>query len=372
MAPSIVRPPCALKLSLLLSQPMFVFQMFSQAAANLDITGEGGALVTVREGGGGAATTAPLITNGKHYLEFTLVKGDHAMIGVAVAGANPTATSAEGDAIMLTTTAGGWGLSTSKGLIFHNTPEWHAGVSRTPGPTWPRSFGEQQDCPSGFMRKAFWKGMPQGEQGDVLGLLFDSEFGMFTYFRNGQMMGKTMRHDGPLGEKLCWLVELQRPGDSIRIEAPIPPSDPEALVARNKLVFARYAEKEPTMAHVKGPFAKGSIDQQYASKRSTQRSVRMVAWSIGTFSLLVACYENYIRGNTELFQFCLFITLVTFSGGALICIQACDLFAVEWGVALQSRRSPDARGLRERGWGGGTAIYGRGARSRGKEETVLS
>ena len=138
---------------------------FSAAAPKLKLSAGNSVVEAAEEGGGGAVCTAAdtIMSTGRHYAEFELVRGHHGIVGVAQADFDPAA------GVLPTTTPVGWGISCEQGTIFHNTPEWCTGVSRTPGPTFDRNQGEWLDCPSGFLPRNQWKGFVQGDEGDVMG-----------------------------------------------------------------------------------------------------------------------------------------------------------------------------------------------------------
>jgi hypothetical protein len=61
-------------------------------------------------------------------------------------------------------------------------------------------------------------------EGDVLGLLLDFYAGTLTAYKNGVMLGEMISVGKGLGAgPFCWVVDLYRRGDAVRLVRRLPP-----------------------------------------------------------------------------------------------------------------------------------------------------
>jgi hypothetical protein len=155
-----------------------------------DITlSEGGALATKCGLGWRTAASKTVMRAGRHYVQFTVVKGNDMMVGVIRPGWD-----VEG---------GGMDADRVDGHCFYYT---HTGY-----------------CYPGAHD---WEGV-QGATGedDRIGLLLDLDQSSMTVYKNDERLG--VMATGLSGE-YCWAVELGNPGNSVGIEHAVAPPSPTA------------------------------------------------------------------------------------------------------------------------------------------------
>lgn len=125
---------------------------------------------------------------GKHYAEFTLVKGTNCALGVCRSSFNPRNTK------LACTTKDGWGYNTRSGFMHHGTAR---ATDR-------------------------WTGQKTAREGTVVGLLLNMDLGTLTVYHDGTRIGEMVR-TGLKYENLIWMVQLTD-GAEVRIEKKDPPS----------------------------------------------------------------------------------------------------------------------------------------------------
>ena len=163
----------------------------------LDFSADGGALV-VRppEGERTLLVNGAVMTSGRHFCEFVLVKTkrDH-IVGLARPNFKPSGDggAASASASIRKGKGLGWGIRT------HTRALTHMGRSRA------------------------WEGQIKMPQGSRVGLLLDLGEGSLTCYLNGRKLG-TVVHAGidgatsSLQGPLVWMCELMSEGDAVRIE----------------------------------------------------------------------------------------------------------------------------------------------------------
>lgn len=154
--------------------------------AHTDITiAEGGAQATMTGYDGGVAASKEALTSGKHFVEFTVLKGEFLYLGVMEAG---------------------WGVENGKdveqeeGGCFYSTNGGH-------------------HYPSG----EDWEGsQPATEEGVRIGMLLNLDDRCMTVYKNDELLG-VMKATLPVAANYCWAASFHTKGDSVRIERkPIP------------------------------------------------------------------------------------------------------------------------------------------------------
>ena len=163
---------------------------WARAHDQVDITGEGGALATMKRSiyHRSAVCGEVLQAEGEAYAEFTWVSGGdlHLMVGVARAGVDPS--SAEG---RLYATADGWMYNCNNGKHWHNNT------------ITPWASGEQQTI----------------KEGGTVGLLLRR--GSLSVHIGGRQVG--VMCTGLSGE-LVWAADMWDGSDSVRIARKPPPA----------------------------------------------------------------------------------------------------------------------------------------------------
>ena len=138
---------------------------------------------------GTAVCKEPRMRSGKHYVEFTLVKGTNCTIGVCKAEFDPE------DRKLACATADGWGYSARLGNLHHNTLR----------PT------------------TRWTGQKAAREGNVIGMLLNMDLGSLTVYHDGVKTGELVRSGLPKYDSLIWMVQLTD-GAEVRIAKKDPPS----------------------------------------------------------------------------------------------------------------------------------------------------
>ena len=128
-----------------------------------------------------------VMRDGQHSCDFTIVKGRKIVVGVCQAGYNPAAGPPP------THSPAGWGFHALGGDLCHALV---AGER-----AWPK-----------------WAGQSGVAPGDKLGLRLDLTRGSLDVYKNDQRLG-TMVRNQLLGQELCWMVEIENPGDAVVIGA---------------------------------------------------------------------------------------------------------------------------------------------------------
>ena len=163
---------------------------WARAHGSIDITGEGGALATKKQGGWQSAVCGEVLqAEGEAYAEFTWESGRIVMVGLARVGVDPSLVSDDG----LYRTADGWMYWCRDGRHFHN--------SRAKGSSTPWASGEQQGL----------------RQGETVGLLLRR--GTLAVYIQGRRVGVMCTG---LSGPLVWAADLHW-GSSVRIERRPPP-----------------------------------------------------------------------------------------------------------------------------------------------------
>lgn len=158
---------------------------FSRAHADITIA-EGGAEATMTGWDGGAAASAEVMSEGKHFVEFTVLKGEYLYLGAMAAGWD-----VEGGKDVEQSPDGGCFFSTNGGKCYPSGEDWE---------------GSQ----------------PAKEEGDRVGMLLDLDDRCISVYKNGERLG-TMEPKLPIGAEYCWALSFHTKGDSVRVERkPIP------------------------------------------------------------------------------------------------------------------------------------------------------
>ena len=171
---------------------------WARAHADVDITGEGGALATRKWGDGwyrSAVCGEVLQAEGEAYAEFTRVSGDNVLVGVARAGVDPSSMRGA-----LCATADGWMYDCSDGKHYHNGSK-------------PWASGSKQGI----------------EPGGTVGLLLRR--GSLSVHIGGRQVG--VMRTGLSGE-LVWAADLHYSGASVRIARKEPPAFTKRPGRRNR------------------------------------------------------------------------------------------------------------------------------------------
>lgn len=143
------------------------------------------------------AMAGPAMTRGVHSAEFTLVSGIAGVIvGVGREWFDPgNEKSAAGKDVCRTDD--GWGLDVFNGDLVHGSDAF---------PSWK------------------WDGQQKCQAGDKVGLVLDCDMGSLTVYLNSKRLGviveSGLRDARPLagGGGLCWVVELARKGQAVRLQ----------------------------------------------------------------------------------------------------------------------------------------------------------
>jgi hypothetical protein len=73
------------------------------------------------------------------------------------------------------------------------------------------------DPRSGKMGFPKWRGQAPAARGDVIRLALDVRLGTLTVYKNSVRLGVMVRDQVLKGRQLCWMVELDHPGDAVRV-----------------------------------------------------------------------------------------------------------------------------------------------------------
>jgi hypothetical protein len=157
---------------------------FTRAHADITLA-EGGAEATMTGWDGGVAAGEAVMSEGKHFVQFTVLKGEYIYLGAMSA-----AWDVEGGQAVEQAEEGGCFFSTNGGKCYPSGEDWE---------------GSQ----------------PATEEGDRVGMLLDLDEGSVTVYKNDERLG-VMEPALPKGD-YCWAVSLHTKHDSVRIEQkPVP------------------------------------------------------------------------------------------------------------------------------------------------------
>ena len=137
---------------------------------------------------GTAVCKDPKMNKGKHYAEFTLIKGASCTLGVCRSSLDPR------DTKLACTTNDAWGYSVRSGFMHHGTAR---ATNR-------------------------WTGQKAGREGMVIGMLLDMDLGTLAVYHDGVKIGDLVR-TGLKYLDLVWMVQLVD-GSEVRVEKKDPPS----------------------------------------------------------------------------------------------------------------------------------------------------
>ena len=194
---------------------------------------------------GTAVCKEPKMRSGKHYAEFTLVKGTNCTIGVCKAEFDPE------DRKLACATADGWGYSARLGNLHHNTLR----------PT------------------TRWTGQKAAREGNVIGMLLNMDLGSLTVYHDGVKTGELVRSGLPKYDSLIWMVQLTD-GAEVSIEKKDPPSTSSSSTTLRTSSYSSHSSSAKPEEDVRAYMKRVGLDACYGYFEThlpaNMKSVRLV------------------------------------------------------------------------------------------------
>lgn len=140
-----------------------------------------------------AVCKSVVMRGGVHTCDFTVLKGRKVVVGVCKSSYDPSRGP------RATHGRDGWGCHTLGGDFCHSLAD---GTQ-----AWPK-----------------WPGQAGVREGDKLGLRLDltrPDHGRIEVFKNDARLGTMVTTPELVGQELCWMVEIEGPGDAVRVGPPV-------------------------------------------------------------------------------------------------------------------------------------------------------